>query len=63
RDKRINNTGCAAENMRLIDCHYEKKDWRKCTAEMIAFRECWKKHGNVQRTVVRDAEGASTRLG
>ena len=23
-----------AENMRLTDCHYEKKDWRKCTAEV-----------------------------
>jgi hypothetical protein len=23
-----------AENMRLTDCYYEKKDWRKCTAEV-----------------------------
>ena len=22
------------ENMRLTDCYYEKKDWRKCTAEV-----------------------------
>ncbi|KAF8423902.1 hypothetical protein EV426DRAFT_533803, partial [Tirmania nivea] len=62
RDKRINDTGCAAENMRLTDCYYEKKDWRKCSDEMTAFRECWKKHGNVQRTAVRGKEGASTRL-
>ena len=29
---------------------------------MVAFRECWKKQGNVQRTGVRDEEGAETRL-
>ncbi|KAM0277621.1 hypothetical protein ACHAQH_005649 [Verticillium albo-atrum] len=32
-DKRIFSTGCADENMKLTDCYFEKKDWRKCTEE------------------------------
>ena len=24
----------ADENMRLLDCHYEKKDWRQCIKEV-----------------------------
>ncbi|KAF3349198.1 Ubiquitin carboxyl-terminal hydrolase 21 [Verticillium dahliae VDG2] len=30
-DKRIFSTGY--ENMKLTDCYFEKKDWRKCTEE------------------------------
>ncbi|KAL7276922.1 hypothetical protein RUND412_000066 [Rhizina undulata] len=50
RDKRIEDTGCSAENERLNNCFYEKKDWRKCKDEMQAFRECWEVKGNVGRT-------------
>ncbi|KAF2761146.1 hypothetical protein EJ05DRAFT_497704 [Pseudovirgaria hyperparasitica] len=53
-DKRIDNTGCAVENARMTDCYYEKKDWRACKAEMDAFRKCWAKHGNDQRTATKD---------
>lgn len=49
-DKRIDKTGCSAENSKVTDCYFEKKDWRLCKAEMEAFRECWKKQGNEQRT-------------
>lgn len=32
-------------------------------SQMAAFRECWKRHGNVKRTGARDVEGAQTKLG
>ncbi|KAG5981950.1 hypothetical protein E4U55_002484 [Claviceps digitariae] len=54
-DKRIFSTGCADENMKMTDCYFAKKDWRACTAEMQDFKECWKRHGNDQRTATKDA--------
>ncbi|EGY16192.1 uncharacterized protein VDAG_07356 [Verticillium dahliae VdLs.17] len=54
-DKRIFSTGCADENMKLTDCYFEKKDWRKCTEEMATFKKCWKLQGNDQRTSSKDA--------
>ncbi|KAG0637449.1 hypothetical protein HOY80DRAFT_889658 [Tuber brumale] len=53
-DKRISDTGCAAENTRLNDCFFEKKDWRMCQKEMEAFKECWRLKGNRDRTDSRD---------
>ncbi|KAG0220643.1 hypothetical protein BGX31_010751 [Mortierella sp. GBA43] len=47
-DKRIARTGCAAENDALQNCYSEKHDWRACKDAMTAFRECWKRNGNVQ---------------
>ncbi|GKZ16479.1 hypothetical protein AbraIFM66951_000293 [Aspergillus brasiliensis] len=54
-DKRIFSTGCAAEQSKLNDCWFEKKDWRSCQSEMETFRECWKRQGNDQRTQTKDA--------
>lgn len=34
RDQRINNTGCAEENLKLTFCHAEKMDWRQCVPEV-----------------------------
>ncbi|KAI2030750.1 hypothetical protein LOY94_002110 [Ophidiomyces ophidiicola] len=53
-DKRIFSTGCAAEQTKMNDCYYDKRDWRKCSKEMEAFRECWKRKGNDQRTRTKD---------
>ncbi|KAG0250472.1 hypothetical protein BG011_008329 [Mortierella polycephala] len=47
-EKRIERTGCAAENEALQMCYAEKHDWRACQTEMTAFRECWKRNGNVE---------------
>ncbi|KAK2786795.1 hypothetical protein FQN53_006092 [Emmonsiellopsis sp. PD_33] len=54
-DKRIFSTGCAAEQLKMNDCYYEKRDWRACKKEMEVFRECWKRHGNDERTQAKDA--------
>ncbi|KAA6412788.1 MAG: CHCH domain-containing [Lasallia pustulata] len=54
-DKRIFSTGCAAEQTKMNDCYFEKKDWRLCKQEMENFRECWKRRGNDQRTETKDA--------
>ncbi|KAI9101356.1 hypothetical protein DFS34DRAFT_578272 [Phlyctochytrium arcticum] len=40
---RIKKSGCFKEHEALQDCHFEKKDWRKCRDEMMAFRECFDK--------------------
>ncbi|RMZ19159.1 hypothetical protein D0859_16851 [Hortaea werneckii] len=55
RDKRIFSTGCSDENAKLNDCFFEKKDWRACKDEMEAFKQCWKRQGNDQRTEAKDA--------
>ncbi|KAI7820272.1 hypothetical protein BC939DRAFT_375451, partial [Gamsiella multidivaricata] len=43
-EKRIERTGCAAENEALQMCYAEKHDWRACKDAMQAFRECWKRN-------------------
>jgi len=53
-DQRIFSTGCAEEQLRMNDCYYEKKDWRICRNEMEAFRQCWKRKGNEERTQSKD---------
>ncbi|EHY59009.1 hypothetical protein HRR81_005932 [Exophiala dermatitidis] len=54
-DQRIFSTGCAEEQLRMNDCYYDKKDWRACKNEMEAFRQCWKRKGNEERTQTKDA--------
>ncbi|ROW00885.1 hypothetical protein VPNG_08282 [Cytospora leucostoma] len=55
-DKRIFSTGCADENMKMTDCYFETKDWRKCKDEMETFRQCWKSHGNDERVSTKDSD-------
>ncbi|EEA24763.1 hypothetical protein EYB25_004132 [Talaromyces marneffei] len=55
-DKRIFSTGCAAEQLKMNDCYYDTRDWRSCKKEMEAFRECWKRQGNDERTATKDAQ-------
>ncbi|KAB8202378.1 hypothetical protein BDV34DRAFT_228458 [Aspergillus parasiticus] len=54
-DKRIFSTGCSVEQDKMNDCYFAKKDWRACKKEMEAFRECWKRKGNDDRTQTKDA--------
>ncbi|KAF2771175.1 hypothetical protein EJ03DRAFT_372917 [Teratosphaeria nubilosa] len=54
-DKRIFSTGCADENATLNNCFFEKKDWRACKNEMEAFKQCWKRQSNDQRTDQKDS--------
>lgn len=54
-DKRIFSTGCSAEQTKMNDCYFDKKDWRTCRKEMEIFKECWKRQGNDQRTETKDA--------
>lgn len=53
-DRRIINTGCAAENEALLLCHYDTQDWRKCIKEMNAFKACWAAFNNNERTQTKD---------
>ncbi|KND01905.1 uncharacterized protein SPPG_09132 [Spizellomyces punctatus DAOM BR117] len=46
--KRIKNSGCFREHEALQDCHFNKKDWRACKAEMLAFRKCYERHRKQQ---------------
>ncbi|KAJ3287489.1 hypothetical protein BCR33DRAFT_788985 [Rhizoclosmatium globosum] len=43
-NKRIQRTGCFKEHNAMLDCHFETKDWRKCTLEMKQFRDCFARH-------------------
>ncbi|KZZ97901.1 hypothetical protein AAP_00162 [Ascosphaera apis ARSEF 7405] len=54
-DKRIMDTGCQAEQLKMNDCYFDTRDWRKCTEEVAAFRDCWKRNGNNERTDAKDA--------
>lgn len=47
-DKRIARTGCSVENEALQMCYAETHDWRECKDAMQAFRDCWKRNGNVE---------------
>lgn len=50
--------------MRRRDGTDEKTMGAYCVLpQMAAFRECWKRHGNVKRTEAQDVEGAQTKLG
>ncbi|KAK9467334.1 hypothetical protein V1512DRAFT_246930 [Lipomyces arxii] len=42
-DKRLEDTGCAAENMKVTDCYANGRDWRKCVEELAALKECLEK--------------------
>ncbi|KAJ2220325.1 hypothetical protein H4R99_002284 [Coemansia sp. RSA 1722] len=44
-DQRIKTTGCFKENEALLICHADTGDWRKCLAEMNAFKRCMKRNG------------------
>ncbi|KAI8822574.1 uncharacterized protein EV422DRAFT_488697, partial [Fimicolochytrium jonesii] len=41
---RIKNSGCFPQHEALQDCHFAKKDWRKCKDEMLAFRQCFERN-------------------
>lgn len=40
----IKRTGCLEEHYAVIECQYDKKDWRACRSEVSAFRECMVKN-------------------
>ncbi|KAJ2612882.1 hypothetical protein H4S08_002506 [Coemansia sp. RSA 1365] len=46
-DKRIRRTGCFEENERVLICHADTGDWRKCLREMTAFKQCMQQHGQL----------------
>lgn len=42
-DNRIISTGCYDKYLKLNDCHFDKKDYRRCVEEMESFKICMKK--------------------
>ncbi|KAJ3017713.1 hypothetical protein HKX48_003405 [Thoreauomyces humboldtii] len=47
---RIKRSGCFPQHEALQDCHFEKKDWRACKAEMTAFRKCYEQQQRKEST-------------
>ncbi|KAI8810693.1 hypothetical protein BJ742DRAFT_675641 [Cladochytrium replicatum] len=43
-DSRIKRSGCYEQHMKLLDCHFETKDWRACKDAMREFKECFERH-------------------
>lgn len=39
-DELLNKTNCANLHYKVQDCIATTKDWRKCQAEVKAFKEC-----------------------
>lgn len=59
-DVRIQKTGCQEENDNLLICYHDKRDWRQCSAEMQAFRNCYQKNKqNAGSQALEDSERAS----
>ncbi|KEF59757.1 uncharacterized protein A1O9_04605 [Exophiala aquamarina CBS 119918] len=50
-DQRIFSTGCSAEQLRMNDCYYEKKDWRACKNETVLEEE-WKRAADTKQNVL-----------
>ncbi|OMH80700.1 Cytochrome oxidase assembly factor 4 [Zancudomyces culisetae] len=48
-DARIRRTGCHKENEALLICKFDTKDWRKCTKELKAFKDCMDNYMNHNR--------------
>lgn len=46
--QRIKRTGCYEQHMRLLDCHFETKDFRKCRVEMAEFKDCFSRNSSSQ---------------
>lgn len=42
----IKRTGCLEEHYAVVECQYDKKDWRACRSELKAFQECMLKNAN-----------------
>ncbi|KAJ3389060.1 hypothetical protein HDU92_001190 [Lobulomyces angularis] len=38
--RRIKRGGCYDQHVKLQDCYWDTKDWRKCKKEMEIFRSC-----------------------
>jgi cytochrome c oxidase assembly factor 4 len=58
---RIKKSGCFKEHEALQDCYYEKKDWRSCREEMIAFRACFAKHQDTSSQASQDQENSNSK--
>mgnify|MGYP001030265450 CR=1 FL=1 len=41
---RIERTGCADLNEKVLLCFAEHRDWRKCSNEVREFRACYEKY-------------------
>jgi cytochrome c oxidase assembly factor 4 len=40
---RIKRTGCYEQHIKLLECHFDTKDFRKCITQMQDFRDCFAK--------------------
>lgn len=36
----LKRTGCLDQSNAVNECHFETKDWRKCTEQLNAFKTC-----------------------
>ena len=48
-DNAIKKTGCSTQHNALQDCYYDSKDWRKCTEQVKAFKECMIRYNNSKK--------------
>lgn len=41
QDKLLIETGCKELNDAVLECFFDKKDWRACQSEVTAFKQCY----------------------
>lgn len=41
QDRLLEETGCKELNDAVLICFYDKKDWRACQQEVLAFKTCF----------------------
>ena len=41
QDKILRETGCKELNDAVLECFFDKKDWRACQSEVTAFKQCY----------------------
>lgn len=42
--KLLQQTGCKILNDKVLECFYDRKDWRACQEEVAQFRQCYEEY-------------------
>jgi cytochrome c oxidase assembly factor 4 len=54
---RIKKSGCYNEHVKLQDCYWDTKDWRKCKEEMKEFKACFTRQQKNEPLIQECAQG------
>jgi cytochrome c oxidase assembly factor 4 len=55
QDRLVEKTGCKELNDAVLICFYDKKDWRACQQEVLAFKTCFEAY----QARIKEKEGSN----